>query len=520
MHKYGHVKSKAVGLNQLAMAFVLPHENKAVRLPIVPATYTALLETMADGTVPVADNATRRAFLCRDAAYPLWMERSCTNMSVFLQSTGTAGSWNLPAQTNRVIVLPQWDYLAVATPAGCAIDGTLTTGGAVTDLFVLGKSSGNGISFYIPYGAFFGIRLYTGAAGGGDGIEFEIISNFQGEEYVNTCIATSVADGFAFQGTPGTTTVSAGVVGEGLVPAGFCYLRAVRTRSVAPTAANPILQIGWTTGGTMSTPSGTALVMVPYSMPPEFNNSTLPYTRTRLNSSAALFTNVTAALSKEGTILAGRLKSAIVDPWNFTSGNINSVHPNFRYFGPMEKGLYTFTTPSANIDSFDDHVYSLPSGSITNSTARPLFGWQEIGIYNAILFSDLGSAAVGTQLAVSSYTHLEFESTSSLFTLGVSTLTLETLHATEVALLKFGHFHENPLHWAAIKAAATSALRFVGPMVAPVVQHYANKAVKAGVAYLTGKPQGDRKMSQKSPYTSKAKALKTKPKPKRARAKK
>lgn len=494
------------------MAFVLPHENKAMRLPVVPAAHTALLETMSDGTWPVADTTARRAFLCRDPCYPLWVEKSCTAVSVYLQSTGSAGSWSIPAQTNRVLILPQWDLITSAIPGGSTIDGTTTTLTSAVDNFVIGSST-NGTCWYVPPGAQFGIRIYTAATGGGDGIEFEFVWRQAGEDYVSTLIATSTGDGFQFIGLAGSALATTGILGEGVIPFGFVSLRTVRTRSVAPTVfAAPLLQIGWFTGGTIFNPTSTAMLMLPYVMPPEFNNSTIPYSRSRLNASAALFTNVTAALSKEGTILAGRLKDAIVDPWNFTATNINSVHPSLRYFGPLEKGLYTFSTPSANVDNFSDCVMSMPSPSTFNALSRPLFQWQDVGIYNAMIFSDLGSSGAGTQLAVSSYNHIEFETTSSLFTLGVSMATLEMLHATEVALLKFGHFHENPLHWAALRAAASLALRVVGPMVAPIVQHYATKAVDAGVSYLRGKSGGDRKMKQSAPYAA---GSRKKPVPKR-----
>ena len=212
----------------------------------------------------------------------------------------------------------------------------------------------------------------------------------------------------------------------------------------------------------------------------------------------ALFTNVTAALSKEGTILAARLKPASVDPWSFTVGSLNSVHPSLRYFGPLEKGLYTFTTPGGNIESFTDNVFTITSNAASSQIARPLFNFRDIGIYNAIIFSDLGSAAAGTQLAVSQYAHIEFETTSSLFTIGVSSQPLELLHSTEVALLKFGHFHENPIHWSVLASAVREAVKYLAPIAAPYVQQLANYAVKRGTEYLTGKQSGDRAMTQKT----------------------
>lgn len=492
MHRVSK-KAQGQGFSRLALSMVLPHENKPIRFPVVPATHTALLDVMTDATAPVYDNSSKRAFLCRDPSYPLWLEKRCVAISGCLQSIGSAIGWTLPARSNSTLMLPAWEQVVGAAVGGSTIDGVAVLAPAVADHVVLGDSYGNQ-ALYIPPGAQFIAEIATGAPGGGTGIEMEFTYQSGGEDFTSTILLQSIASGFLYGATAGGSNPA----GEGLVPFGFVTLRAIRTTNTAPTAAAaPILKVGWATGGSLTTPSGTVDLFLPFTMPPEFNNSVIPYARSRVNASAALFTNVTAALSKEGTILAARLKPAVVDPWLFTASNLNSVHPALRYFGPLEKGLYTFTTPSGNVSSFQDAVLTMPSNSTYNSASRPLFSYQDIGVYNAIIFSDLGSSAAGTQLAVSGYCHIEFETTSSLFTIGVSTEPLELLHATEVALLKFGHFHENPIHWAALASAVRTAVGYLAPMAAPYVKKLAMYAIDKGVQRLTGKPAGDRKMTQK-----------------------
>jgi hypothetical protein len=145
---------------------------------------------------------------------------------------------------------------------------------------------------------------------------------------------------------------------------------------------------------------------------------------------------------------------------------------------------------------------------------KPLFSFRDYGVYNAIIFSDLGSSSAGTQLAVSAYAHLEFEATSSLFTPGYSTLTLEALHAAELALLDMGHFHENPIHWALLKALATQAANKLLPLVAPYAVSAAKSVASAGVRYVQKKVAGDRTMPEatmvvpRPPRKIKAKARK------------
>lgn len=496
------IRAKANGLEPLAMSMVLPHERRAVRLPVVPATLTALLETMANDTVPVPDGNTRRAFLCRDAAYPLWMERTFVNSCSFLRSAGSTSSWVIPSAANKTILTPVWDSQLSArntsiSPSSSTVDGTAVPVGRITDYTPLALID-DYVAIYIPPSSDFVVRVHTGAAGGGDGLEAEFGYMVGGEVRYCTILVRSDIDGFTHVGTAGANIPANS--GEGDYPAGFTWLKTLRTGQGGTNGSTtPSLSVGWSTDGVFHAlgPDPKTLFM-PLFNPPEFANSTLPYTKTRLNASAALFTNVTAALSKEGTVLAARLKPTVVDPWSFSATHIDSVHPKLRYYGPLEKGLYTFTTPSGNVDTLDDCRLTLVSNSTMNTAQRPLFQPKEVGVYNAIVFQDLGSASSGTQLAASCYTHLEFESSSSLFQIGVSTMTLESLHAAEVALLSFGHFHENPLHWSTIASAASAILRTVAPMVAPVVAHYGQKMLDRGVAMLSGKSAGDRTMPQAS----------------------
>lgn len=485
--------------SKLALSMVLPHENKPIRFPVVPAVHTALLDTMADGTVPIADGQSKRAFLCRDPCFPLWMERSCNAVGAFLESVqGSVQTWTIPNRANNVLMTPAWNRLNGVVGTVPTVDSVLVTAAGMADYAVMASINGEAQqALFIPPNSTFHVRIYTGAVGGGSGLELEFAYQVGGEVFMSTVLAISTSTGFEMSAIAGETLPVGS--GMGTTPYGFVWLRAWRTTQTAPTlATSPFLQYGWVTGGTFATPTSTRTFFLPFQMPPEFNNSVLPYNRSRLNASAALFTNVTAALSKEGTILAARLKPAIVDPWAFTTGTVNSVHPSLRYFGPLEKGLYTFTTPGGNVEAFTDNVITIGSNSVTNATSRPLFNYDDIGIYNAIIFSDLGSASAGTQLAVSQYAHIEFETTSSLFAIGVSSQPMELLHSTEVALLKFGHFHENPIHWSVLAAAVKQAVKFLAPIAAPYVQQFANYAVRRGTEYLTGKTAGDRAMTQKT----------------------
>lgn len=512
------VRAGAAGLNSLAMSMVLPHENRPVRFPVTPAALTATIDLMSDRTYPVPNSSSRRAFLCRDAAYPLWVERSLANMSCMAIDTSVI----IPSNPNKDIGFADFSMSAVAA-GGATIDGVAASPTVISDMTPVAEVNGQ-VGLYVPFGATFQFHAsgYGALVAGGT---LELTFEYrQSTGEVLTTVGSAVVSGqnILFSGTAGGA-VGTGTLVEGSMPFGFVRLAKIFTGTTSPlaTATNGTIRVGWTTGGLSTAPAGTVVAMVPFSNPPEAQNSLLPYTKTRLNASAALFTNVTAALSKEGTVLAARLKSDTVHPWSFTENDLNSVHPKLRYFGPLEKGLYTFTTPSTNQEPFLDKWAVMDSlNSAVSSSQKLVFHPELLGTYNAFIFSDLGSDNNGTQLAASCYVHMEFETVSSLFAPGVSTMTLETLHAAQVALLQFGHFHENPLHFSSIARAAASALRAVAPMLAPVVQHVGTRALNAGVQYLKGGAGGDRGMTQSQMVTPpKGKAGAPQKKKKKAAAK-
>lgn len=490
-------KANKAGLGALAMSFVLPHEHKPMRLPVVPAALTATFKSMTDD-VFVVGTSPRRAFLCRDPAYPLFIDVAINNCGAWFEAVGSISTWTIRGSANTQLAKPVMDGYYGKSNSG-TIGVKNVSDSNVCDLSPITIIDGN-VACYVPPGAKFMAEIQGTVAAAGTGIEIEFgYYSLDGPRY---CTLLLVADGtyFTFEGSPGASVAITGNVTDGVVPWGFVWIVQMRTTATAPNADTaPKLRFGWNTGGRMMLPIGGANVLYPFSPPPEFKHSRIPYTRTRLNASSALFTNVTAALAKEGTVLAARLKGTIVDPWNFTVADLNSVHPDMRYYGPLEKGLYTFTTPSANVEEFRDHVYNINNNG-AQTDQKAMFNVKNIGTYNAMYFTDLGSDPATTQLATSCYVHSEFETTSSLFELGVSTLTLESLHAAEVALLRLGYFHENPTHWAMLAQGVANALRYVAPMVAPIVQHYGTKLLNRGVEMLktaNGKPAGDRNMTQK-----------------------
>lgn len=500
------VSSKAnAALEKLSLAVALPHEKQAERLPIVPVTYTATCSLMAERTHLIPDGQTRRGILCRSPTFPLWLEQPA-DINVYLSdpsvapSSYTAGSpWPLPSWNN---------FTAPATVVGGV---TLSK----DQMFLRTPfTTFGGLNLYIPKSSTFFFSV-EGSAGSAGTVTVDIEYLVKGESYFTTFTTAFISTGKTkFTAVAGGTVATEGVLNDGTVPWGFVRILAVTVSNTMTAWAGPSVTLGYSV-------SASQRVLLPFSSPPEFVNSTIPYEHSRANAAAALFTNVGAVMFQEGTILAGRLKHEKVDFSSFAASDIDSVAPALRYFGPACKGLYTFTLPNDNSLDMRDYVSTQPITVVggTYSGAAPLFD-QDVGIYNAIVFADLASGTGSTQYAVSQYTHLEFDTVSSLFRLGASTNTLEDLHRAELALLKFGVFHENPLHWAAIAAAVKKAVTAAAPIVMPYVRAAAVATAKKGVQWLAGKVGGDRKMSPPAPLVNHVqRSRRVRAAPKRAKSK-
>jgi hypothetical protein len=77
-----------------------------------------------------------------------------------------------------------------------------------------------------------------------------------------------------------------------------------------------------------------------------------------------------------------------------------------------------------------------------------------------IALSDLGGS--DSQMAVSVSSHLEFRTSSSLFSLGYTKETLESLHQAQVFCAQKGIFFENPTHVRSIIKGLGAALSRMG----------------------------------------------------------
>jgi hypothetical protein len=228
-----------------------------------------------------------------------------------------------------------------------------------------------------------------------------------------------------------------------------------------------------TTGGTLALSGAGTRGVIPLVAPSEFANSALPWFATRTTASAVLGTNVTQVLSKAGTVLGGRVSPNVVSPWQVTKSYITALHPAEKAWLPLETGLYTYCPPSTDMADFWDYTLNTAAGA----AATPVYRLDNDAMVNVIYVTP-GSTT--EQLAVTASWHIEFRTSSALFQVALSGMTLESFHQAQLALAAAGFFFDNPDHKAIIskiigavnKVApyAMAALQVVNPKMAAVAK--------------------------------------------------
>lgn len=237
--------------------------------------------------------------------------------------------------------------------------------------------------------------------------------------------------------------------------------------------------------------------LLPFAGPPEWGVTTVPYRSSRATALSALFTNVTANLYKEGTVNCAILPMSYFDANALDLFNLpndvwmQAVTEDRRYYGPLEKGLYTFTVPDAANAKFGDWVDSTLHRTAGGSVvAYPCFDFSGFEYVNVISFIDQDTA-FKTQLAVTMVQHLEYRTTSVLFPTAVSMMTLEHFHGASLALTRLPVFYENFIHVGTIARLAMNAAKFVAPIVTPYVRpimaQVGNKLIKTVVKQMQPK---------------------------------
>lgn len=396
-------------------------------------------------------------FMARSPVYPLWGQREgyasgaysaqCYGVSYELTSLEDG-----PAVVNSTIE----PYAVTGTWCNAHTTGNSTpavTPGAVDVIPkpLIGIDSGTGDLpwVYVPKASW--ILLSIGNFGSPTGVETTVT--------LERWVAPGEVQGFTFRFSLDAAGNSSG--GNTFVSTDNQWLR---VKAVAMEAGNitvpvgPVVSLGAavslapptytanTTFGTWSpglvTP--TERFLLPLTFSPEYDNSIIPWQSTRLNAVAALFTNTTKVLNKEGTVLWGRLSPSHTAPWKVTKSQIDSIHPAEKAFLNLEQGTYAYNPPSTDLTDFKNHTYA-STYTKTNSSSDniPVYRLDSTAYVCHAFFSDPDG---GTSLAINCDYHVEFRNSSTLFQIGIAAFPIEALHMAQLALIRAGFFYSNSEH--------------------------------------------------------------------------
>lgn len=481
-------------LQAVSKAIALPHEHAPQRYPTFPALErTAVLGFSTPLTFLVPANGTASLILFRQAAYPLWGSYTMTSRMFSMlewQFTGPdASTNNITSQTNTVYEGPYF-----ATTASSTVNTSPTVG--VVDNWYLTNPNpitgvDNGNTFmYIPGGA---VCSFIVTAANSLSVTSEC--TIGAEMYVSPgeTIPLILPDAQLVAGNRGVE------VPIGVSPTGR-WVRPLTVNWVHASDGLPLsgvqVAIAWSVNaltytpttnsrGGLSTTAGAAKVMImPLVEPVEFSNSKLPWFATRTTAAALLATNVTQVLNKAGTVLCGRLSPAVQNPWTVTTATINALHPAEKAFMPLETGMYTYVPPSTDLQDFYDFTTTGRDATVSPAyvglEAMPCFNLSNKAMYNVVI---LGGSSVAESLALTCDWHIEFRTSSALFSIGTTTMSLEGLHQAQLALNELGWFFDNPNHKSILQTLIDKTKKYV-PQLISIASPTAGKMARRAIRYL------------------------------------
>lgn len=497
----------------LARQISLPGEHAPLRFPSFPALErTAIMGFNSPSTlsVPAATNTAITVF--RQATYPVWADQPVQMVYAVDYASITTPTYAGITETVTYPMRPalySWTSKdrATASPVKGTLVGISGTPSAALGQPIspiLGADRGlPGAEFtFVPQNASFGIAVtaitpFDGAFIANITLEWW---SSPGESYTTTSTLTVVPNQ---QG--GFTTWGTVLQGQWIRPIAVSFgFSNANTRIINNVVATMVVYTGTASysingdSGTVTVTPSTATCHVPLVYPVEFQNSALPWYATRVTAAALLGTNVTQVLNKGGTVLGGRVSPAVQNAWSVSYSYINGLHPAEKAYLPLETGLYTYCPPSTDLVFFGD--YTVNSSYV--HSAAPLFLLSNDSMYNKIFLN----APVACSMACTCTWHIEFRTSSALFQVGLSGMTLEALHQAQLVLAESGFFFENVEHKQLLGKVVSLAKKYV-PEAVSVINPSAGKMLQSIVSRMSaGKKVVPPKNGPSKPPTTTAKA--------------
>jgi len=479
-----------------------------MRFPSFPALErTAVMGFSVPATLTLPASTAVKMALFRQASYPLWADQAFTTETY-------QASWNTEATATATSVATT--VYDISAPVAASVTGFFAGAHAASSLAV-GVTGGTvpaTTSGYVPFGVDLGtgpnpfifvpsnwiLNAVVNATTGTVTSSLAFVVNYEmwaspGEigtaSFARFNVIGGNTGGCSSTGTPATFSNGTWVRPRALhieVPASSTYNVTQWTVTFVVSAGTQAYTPSAATYGSIAVTSAARTSLYPVSYPVEFSNSTLPWYSTRVTASAFLGTNVTQIQKKGGTILAGRVAPTVQNPWAVNQSYVNGLHPAEKAFLPLETGVYSYCPPSTDLASFWD--YTLPTSVGSNSgISCPVMRLDNDSLVNILYIT---ATSDPEQLAVTLDWHIEFRTSSALFPIGLSAMTLESLHTAQLALASVGFFFENPSHKSLLERVVGAAKAFAPQAAGLLAGPTAAKLVK-GAIMLANRPSSNMK---------------------------
>lgn len=471
----------------LSKAIAIPAEHAPQRYPSFPALErTAVMAFTQPLSVELTTGRDTKFLVTRQAGFPVWADFTSTGgVFVYDYSTSSPDTANNAVHVMNVMPsLLSWGIgnrlAASGTYAISGIAGGNTNGLLPYPTTAMDAATGPNTWVYVPPNwNWYTIVNYNAATAGTPTfrINYDVWSS-PGE------VASFEHSTAAVVGTnTGAATAGTGSNGIWLRPRMVYAGYAAATVASTGVTVSIIAVAGTLTYTPSNVSAGSSLVagaattgLLPLTVSSEFANSTLPWYATRTTASAMLGTNVTQILNKAGTVLAGRVSPNVTSPFTVAKQYITALHPAEKAWLPLETGVYTYCPPSTDMAHFWDYTLTTSNGA----APAPIYRLDNDAMVNVVFITP---GSVTEQLAVTASWHIEFRTSSALFQVALSGMTLETFHQSQLSLAAAGFFFDNPDHKAIISKIIAATNRIAPYALAALSVANPKAAAVARVGY-------------------------------------